>query len=102
MGGVGTVEERKTYCVYYIYTRCPNGEFRLCCLYSPLRPSLSLLSHPLAFPPLLSPPSFPILFSLLPPLPFSLSLFQSPSLNLRSFYCFCLSAFLCVIERESV
>src|SRR6218665_3032023 len=88
---------------YYLvyYTRCPNGEFRLCCLYSPLRPSLSLLSPLPYFPsaaisslPPSLPPSKPHTHSL------SLSVSYSPSLNLRSFYCFCLSAFLCV--RESL
>src|SRR6218665_2301368 len=97
------------------WSRCPNGEFRLCCLYSPLCPSLSLLSPPFhslfpaipslhpSLPPSLPPSSLPLF-----PLSLSLSLSQSPipraphPFSLFSFYCFCLFAFLCVCERESV
>jgi len=76
---------KKVYILNYLKTRYPNGKFRLCCLYSPLRPSLP----PLTLPPLLSPLSliFPIPE---PPHPFSLF----------SFYCFCLSASLCVRESN--
>src|SRR6218665_3639350 len=73
-----------------MYTRCPNGEFRLCCLFLPLRPSLSLPSppaHSLPPPPLLPPP----------PSFLSLSLSLSPFL-LFSFDCFCLCLSVC--ERE--
>ena len=82
-------------------TRCPNGEFRLCCLYSRLCPFLSLLSPPSHSPfPVI--PSFPP-YPLLPPLSLSF-LFPVPEpphpFSLFSFYCFCLSASLCV--RESL
>src|SRR6218665_3324728 len=70
------------------FTRCSNSEFRLCCLFLPLRLSLSLLFptvHSVPPPPLLPPPP--------PYLPLS-------RFSLFSFYCFCLSASLCV--RESL
>src|SRR6218665_448619 len=75
---------------FYSGTRCPNGEFRLCCLYSPLRPSLSLLSPSLST--LSSPPSLPSLFFLFLFLSHSLlyPVHESPHpFSLFSFYCFC-------------
>src|SRR6218665_3669642 len=50
------------------FIAAPRTPLRLCCLYSPLRPSLSRLYPPLTFPPLLStPPSLPSPHSSLPP-----------------------------------
>src|SRR6218665_1317074 len=51
-------------------------EFRICCPYAPLCPSLSLLSPPLTHPPLLFPPC-PLLPSYIP---LSASLSPSPFL----------------------
>src|SRR6218665_3083713 len=94
----------------YSITRCPKGEFRLCCLYSPLCPSVSLLSTHLTLFSLLSPPSLPTLPLPLPPsLSRALSLSLSFSLlfaDLRIFsHCSVLLFLplrLSVFERESV
>ena len=76
---------------FIIITRCPNGEFRLCFLYLPLCPSLSLL-----FPP------YPLLSLSLP-----LSVSYSPSLNLHipshcSVFTVSVSLPFCVWERVCV
>src|SRR6218665_1997761 len=68
---------------------CPNGEFRLCCLYSPLRSSLSLLS-----------PLLPSLLSSSLSLSHTHAVSYSPSLLTVQFLLF-LSRCLSVCERES-